>query len=334
MTCCKTTTIVGAAVLGVLATPTWSASIMDGVGFSLGGDGSTLIRIEDLTDPATSQRKPIVLPDGTLLSLDALAYRPETTETFGYSDAAETVYNLDLASGVARPVISGGGMNAAGQTIETTAPTIGFDFNNQVDAARIVSVNGENLVFFPISEAEGRTTTDINRFTDLFYEAGDPNEGRTPNIFANAYTNAVPDPSSTFQYVLDSDNDTLSFLGNNAGNLVTIGQLTVGGTPLDFGDTGGFDILSEAEGDNTAFLLLDVDGQSGLYTFDFAPGEAMLSLGDIEVDFLGATEAGIEGLSVAARTDVAPIPVPASLPLLGGGLVIMGIVARRKRKAA
>ncbi|MFT6773881.1 MAG: hypothetical protein ACJA1L_001591 [Paracoccaceae bacterium] len=90
---------------------------------------------------------------------------------------------------------------------------------------------------------------------------GDVNEGANPSVFANAYTNVIPFPTTTMRYVPDARTDSLATLGNNAGTLTTIGKIAVDGKPIDFSASGGMDILSMAEGDNRAFAILSTPGR-------------------------------------------------------------------------
>ncbi|MGB3553889.1 MAG: DUF4394 domain-containing protein, partial [Jannaschia sp.] len=71
-------------------------------------------------------------------------------------------------------------------------------------------------------------------------------------------------------------------LANNAGELATVGLLTVDGEAVDVIDAGGFDIVSEAEGSDLAYAILQIDGEdtAGLYLVDLGSG-ALTSLGDL-----------------------------------------------------
>ncbi len=150
----------------------------------------------------------------------------------------------------------------------------------------------------------------------------------------NAYTNAVPNASCTVQYSLDSDWDILGTLANTAGTLSTVGQLVFDGAMLDITEDGGFDILSFNDGDNTAFALLTVGAEQGLYEVPLmadADGAVNLTL----VGFVPTETGALDGFAVAPSNAVAtaPIPVPGSLGLLGGVLGLAGDVASRRRAA-
>lgn len=289
-------------------------------GVSLGDNGTTLVTMADLNAPAALSGLAIT-ENGESRALSAVAYRPQTGQLYGYSDQTDTVYLIDQTTGAL--------------TAQVTAPnateveTLGFDFNNQLDAARLVTTSDKNFVFDP--KVDPATLT---RVTDLAYALGDMFEGQDPNIVANAYTNAVPNASTTLQYALDSQQDALVTLANNAGTLDTVGLLFADGAPLDFGTDGGFDILSFAEGDNTGFALLSTATGEGLYQIDLfanAAGEVMASL----IGTVGGQFGTLDGLAVIPRGDdmVAPIPVPASFGLLGLGLAGLGAAGLRRRAA-
>ena len=290
------------------------AAVAAPTGYSLGDNGRTLVTMSDLANPSAVSGVSV----GGGVTLNALAYRPMTAQLYGYSNVNNTVYLVDPNTGAVNSVAS----TADG----TSVAEIGFDFNNQVDAARIVSSAEDNLVFFP-----NNSPPNIARFTNLFYGAGDPNAGQNPSVFANAYTNAVPNASSTQQFVLDGEWDILAMLDNNAGTLTTVGEVFVGGVPLDFSNTGGFDILSMSEGDNTAYALLTTVTGTGLYNIDLMADGA----GNVNASFLGAVgpDFGVlDGLAVAPDP-VASVPAPASLLLLGGAVVGVAAMRRGQKKA-
>lgn len=301
------------SISGVLIAGAASAAPMGtgGIGYALGDNGSTLVKFADVGMPGLGSGTPLTDSTGNTVPLSALAYRPRTREFFGYRNNGDIVYNVDVSTGVVTPVAS----TADGVDVEN----IGFDFNNQIDAARVVSTAEDNLVFFP-----NNAPPNVARFNDLFYGMGDQNFGEDPDVFANAYTNAVPFTPSTQQFVLDANQDTLSTLANNAGTLTTIGMLAVGGTPIDFTETGGLDILSFAQGDNTAFALLTTAAGQGIYQLALTAGID----GFVDAKFLGATTTAFGPLDSLA---VAPVPLPPSLALLGAALFGFGVVGRRRR---
>ena len=63
-------------------------------------------------------------------------------------------------------------------------------------------------------------------------------------------------------------------LANNAGELASVGYLTLDGETVDVTDWGGFDIVSPEEGTDMAYALLQIDGEdmAGLYSVDLETG--------------------------------------------------------------
>ncbi len=243
--------------------------------------GAALARIADVDRPAMAAPMMLRDPSGRAVTLDALAWRPATGGLYGFGAATDTVYSVDPATAVATPSATMPG--AIGDAM------VAFDFNNQIDAARLVSTAGDNLVYFPNNEP-----ADIRRFTPLFYVDGDVNAGRTPRVFGNAYTNAVPAASSTVQYVLDAANNTLATLANNTGELRTVGALTIDGVALDVSDVGDFDIVSRREGDNRAFAVLTTALGTGLYSV----GLARDRMGGAPVRLIATLPGAVTGLVV------------------------------------
>ena len=298
---------VALAAAGLVAAQAAQAAPMDALGYTLADDGATLVVTPRLDLPGSARAVPLSFDAGAT-TIDSLAVRPNGRRLYGYSEDAGAIYQIDPETGAATleaplPAPSGADAN-------------GFDFNNAVDAARLVTGDDENFVFFPDDRAVGDPApANVQRFTDLFYEAGDPNEGADPLAIGNAYTNAVfPPPDAVVQYLLDANTDDLSILGNNDGNLSTVGE-----TGLDFDVAGGFDILSLAEGSNEGFALLTVGGEQSIYGIDLGTGLASPAV---------AAPTGFGDLDGFA---VAPVPVPAALPLLGLGLAgLAGLRLRRR----
>jgi hypothetical protein len=305
--------IIAAAALAALAAPGTAATFgSNAVVYTLGDEGRTLVT---LAAPGMSMPSGVALDfGGPLTSLDAITYRPQTRELYGYDNESDTVFLIDPMTGAATAVATQAGL--------TSNDDLDIDFNNVLDAARIVTAEEENRVFFPNRMPPGFISA-----TDLFYGAMDPNAGLDPNVVANAYTNAVPDAATTTQYVLDSDWDILATLANNAGELTTVGELFLDGMAFDVTEDIGFDILSFSEGDNTAFALLTSRMGGGQSIFEVPlMADAMGRINLMPVMALDREFGTLQSLAVAP----APVPVPAALPLLAAGIAALGMVARRR----
>jgi hypothetical protein len=237
------------------------------MGFALANDGAMLVVMPDLGAPDSVETRDLEQ------ALDAIAWRPVTGELLGY---------VNGMIGVIDPMT--GAMTDLGARFAEGASTadgsyVGFDFNNQIDAVRVVSSGGDNLVYFPqgFGDNDDRANS-VRRFTDLAYVDGDVNAGAAPMIFANAYTNAISGMTagSTAQFALDAATDSLVTLANNAGTLGTVAPITVDGMAVDLSPWGGMDIMSAEEGDNRALAILQREGAegAGLYEIDLVTGAA------------------------------------------------------------
>lgn len=284
-----------------------SAASAAPVGFTIGGaNGDTLVRF-DVDNPSDSRGIQLT---GDAASLDAIAYRPRTRQLYGFDEDTRAVYLIDTKTGNTTFVASTEG--------SVGSDVAGFDFNNLIDAARIVGNNRSNTVFFPSSSSTAA-------FTDLFYAPGDPNAGLGPNIVANGYTNQIAFPDSTVQYGLDSEWNNLVTIANNAGTLETVAEITLAGTgtTLDFGANAGMDIYFNDQGQNVAYALLDTFQPEAngidLYVIDLITGEAT-AVGPFSNQFGQLT-----GLAVFD-----PVPIPGAVVLFGSAAAAFGAVRRRR----
>lgn len=306
----------------VLAAPAGAATFgMDEIALSLGDEGKRLVVI---AGEGAGSDVALRDPDGKSVRLNDIDFRPATGQLFGYSDQTDTVYLVDRMTGLATP--------QAKLSKATDTQNIGFDFNNAIDAARVVSTKDDNIVFNP--KVDPATLT---RATDLFYVAGDVNAKKNPEVGMNAYTNAVAGAKTTVQYVIDSGLDVLAMLGNNAGTLTTVGQLYLGGTRFDATDLGGFDILSLSEGSNRALALLTTNVKG------IGPSQAIYEFG-LEADTMGRINltaiADLNGYrdrfdrldGFAVMSTPSPVPLPAAGVMLTGALAGLAML-RRRRKA-
>lgn len=263
------TTLLATSLLAL----TSGAALADGPsgisGYALANDGATLLVMQDLGAPGETMMHDLEMP------VKALAWRPVTGELLGFANGR--IAQIDPATGKMTDLEA---TFLEGTEIDETA-VIALDFNNQIDAVRAVSSAGDNLVYFPDGFGDGdERAGSVRRFTELAYAEDDPMAGASPQVFANAYTNAINGmtAASTFQYALDAETDALISLANNAGTLATIGRVTVDGAEVDLAPVGGFDITSRMEGEDTAFAILQMEGAAtaGLYEIDLETAAARL----------------------------------------------------------
>lgn len=242
------------------------------MGYALAEEGGTLVTMADISQPSEVKTHELESP------LRAIAYRPVTGQLLGFADGM--IYEVDPMSGE---------MTDLGATFMDDA-TIGegavaFDFNNQIDAVRAVGADGSNLVYFPDGFGDNdERANSVLRFTDAFYVDGDMSADLEPQIFANAYTNAIAGETagSTAQYAIDARANALVTLANNDGDLASVGYLTMDGETVNVTDQGGFDIVSPEEGTDMAYAVLQFDGEdmAGLYSVDLETG-ALTDLGEL-----------------------------------------------------
>lgn len=273
-----------AGLLGALALPAHADDHVTLMGHALANDGTTLLVMADLSTPGEVMVHELVMP------LDAIAYRPVTGELLGYTNGA--VYTIDPMSGAMTDL----GATVMEGAMVADGAMVGFDFNNAIDAVRVVSSAGDNLVYFPDGFGDNdERAGSLRRFTDLAYAAGDANQGADPMVFANAYTNAIAGmkAAGTLQYALDAATDALVTLANNEGTLVTVAPITVDGMAADLSGMGGFDIVSPEEGTDIAHAILQMEGSdsAGLYAIDLSTGAATM-LADLGMG-------GISGFAVS-----------------------------------
>ena len=262
-------TLATAGLLTALALPAHADDHVTLMGHALANDGATLLVMADLSMPGEVMAHDLAMP------LDAIAYRPVTGDLLGYTNGA--VYTIDPMSGAMTDL----GATVMEGAMVADGAMVGFDFNNAIDAVRVVSSAGDNLVYFPEGFGDNdERAGSLRRFTDLAYAAGDANEGADPMVFANAYTNAIAGmkASATLQYALDAATDALVTLANNDGTLATVAAVTVDGMAADLSGMGGFDIVSPEEGTDMAYAILQMEGadSAGLYEIDLSTGSATM----------------------------------------------------------
>ncbi len=255
------------------------------------GFGQGLVSIDSTQPGMATSSMSFITGFGDGERVVGIDYRPATGELYGLSDGS-AIYRLDPTSGAATLVGSGFTNALNGGT-----HGFGFDFNPVIDRIRIVSDANQNFVAHPDTGNANVAAT-----SDVFYAAGDANAGRDPNVVHHAYDRNFAGTGATQLYAIDTRLDVLVKQANNAGTLTTVGALGV-----NAGDIGGFDISAG----NFAFAVFaDLGtGSSVLYQLDLASG--------------AATELGRIGAVVSGMA-VAPVPLPAGLPLLS--LAVAGLL--------
>lgn len=244
---------------------------------------------------------PMTLDTGVAISglqqneqIRGIDFRPDDNGLFAVG-SFNNLYRINTASGAASLVGSGSfspGMNGS---------SFGFDFNPTIDRIRLVSDADQNLVLNP----NDGTSTQV---ASLFYNAGDVNEGITPNVVGSAYTNSFAGASASQLYGIDSGLDVLVTQANSAGTLETVGSL---GT--DVTDIVGFDISGDS-GMAYAAVQNELLGRTTFWNINLTTGEAGM---------IGEVGGG------SLISSIAVVPTPGALALLGMG----GLAAARRRRA-
>jgi len=266
----KTLSLTAASVIALSAGSAFADGHAGTMGYALANDGMTLVTMASIAAPSE------IATFDLASKLDAIAYRPVTGDLLGYSNG--TIYSVNAATGALTDL---GATFMDDAMVMDGAVATAMDFNNKIDAVRMVGSDGTNLVYFPdgFGDMDERAGS-VRKFTSTFYVEGDNSEGAIPEIFANAYTNAISGmkAESTAQYALDSQANALVSLANNAGELATIGLITIDGEAADVIPMGGFDIVSSEEGTDAAYAILQLDGAdtAGLYAMDLETGAATL----------------------------------------------------------
>lgn len=169
-----------------------------------------------------------------LLGIDL---RPATGQLIGVTDAFEIV-EIDPMTGAATVIST---MDTE-LPIEGDAPVI-VDFNPMANKLRFMSGTTNHRVDIET----GAVTVDGS----LAFEEQDMHAGEAPAIVAAAYINSYDQPDSTAMYDIDSTIVALiQQTSPNDGTLGAIGKLGIDGS-----DSYAFDIATDAEGTNTAWLV-------------------------------------------------------------------------------
>jgi hypothetical protein len=213
------------------------AGLMDG--------GATLVWIDTGTMKVT---KTVKIQGASLVGIDV---RPADKQLYGVT-AAGKIVTIDAATGKVTD------KSQISEKLSASGP-ISVDFNPAADRLRIIGADGSSL---RINVEDGKATVDGS----LKYAEGDANKGKMAKAGAAAYTNSVAGTKETALYDIDVSNGTLvKQAPPNDGILNTVGAL---GVKLDGGVA--FDIVSDANGGNAAWLM----SGDRLYSVDLAKGTA------------------------------------------------------------
>lgn len=262
---------------------------------------SNEIKVFDSSSPSSIQSSGTVSGLNTGDRLVALDYQAASGNLLMLGSHS-TVYKLNSLSG----------SSFAATLLNSLDPKVpgndfGFDFNPAFMSgafARIITNENDNRV---INGTSGQYLNPVEK-TDVFYGAGDANEGANPNIVGIAYDNNVAGAVSTQQFGIDSSLGILTTVANNAGTLATVGNLGIGG-PIS--SELGFDIAASGE----AFASIN----SSLYSIDLGSGAA---------SWIGA----ISGAETIRDISAVPQQVPDGATTAGFlGLILLGLVGVRNR---
>jgi hypothetical protein len=196
-----------------------------------------------------------------------LDVRPETDQLYALGSTGR-IYLVDPLTGETR---------VARQTaVALEGAAFGLDFNPVPDALRITSDAEQNLRQ-PFAN-ESPTVQDGR----LAYAAGDPGAGSNPAVAGSAYTNSLPDATTTTLFGIDTARDTLVRQDPpNAGTLVTVGALGI-----DVNEVLGFDIAVNQVA--YASVVRAGSARSDLVRIDLATGRATDTAAGASIDALSS----------------------------------------------
>ena len=185
---------------------------------------------------------------GRVLGIDL---RPSDGRLYGLFEDG-TVATIDPQSGVATRL-------ETLKTVPAAGTHVTVDFNPVADAMRIMASDGTNLR----TKIAGGAVAEDKRHA---FDSADMHASETPAIIAGAYTNSYKGTEKTALYNIDG---TIAGLIRqdppNDGTLKAVGKL---GVALE--RSVGFDILSDGNGGNEAWLM----NGATLYSIDLETGKA------------------------------------------------------------
>ncbi len=308
-----------AAAAGIAALLSSASAARAQIAYAIGNGGSSLIRF-DVASPANAS----LVGDfsGATSFLDAIDFRPLNGQLYGFQyqnlqgTPISTLYTVDLNTAVITAVASGG--SAANNNL------LGMDFNPTIDRVRVVTANGDNLVYNPNSSAPPTIANPLE------YALGDVNEGKQALVIENTYSNNIAGATSTTQYVIDYGLGNLATLNNNGGQLTTVGSLGV--TVDQSAPFVGFDIFTSANGTNTAYAILDTTAtgaNASLFSVNLSTGAAS------SVAAVTNAAGGRFGQVYSLAVTPTAAPEPTSLALIAGALSagLFPLLRQRHRKS-
>jgi hypothetical protein len=221
------------AATALLASATFASAADDMSLTAIALSGDKMIHKIDVKT-ATISASMEVTGVSKLLGIDL---RPATGQLIGVTEAFEIV-EIDPQSGAAT-VIS----KMDKELPVAAGAAVIVDFNPQANKLRFMSGTTNHRVDIET----GAVTVDGS----LAYESADMHAGEQPAIAAAAYINSYGKPESTAMYDIDSTIVALiQQTSPNDGTLAAVGKLGIDGS-----DSYAFDIATDAEGTNTAWLV-------------------------------------------------------------------------------
>jgi hypothetical protein len=215
----------------------------------LSGD-RTLVMIDPATAAVTGTVEAQV--EGRLLGID---WRPATGQVIGVT-ADHAIVAIDPMTGAAMEL----SRMATMLPVMDGQPVV-VDFNPAADRLRFMT----GTVNHRVNVDTGEVTVDGS----LAYLQGDASAETDPMIGAAAYINSYGKPETTAMFNIDTGLSTLvQQAPPNDGTLATVGALGV----MLVGPV-GFDVATDAEGNNTAWLAAG----GALHTIDLGTGRVLES---------------------------------------------------------